>query len=173
MLNADNAEKRALLCPAVEYDGFAALIKATKQRDAARKAKQQEAQLPAQPANASPDADAPVSTPSPQPGSDSPPHDDAQEQQAMLQPPHDNTASEAHVSHVDGHLPNGVHSQLAEHPAGPKSMAELQSDNGVQRSNGTHANGSISEQRSLSGEPELLHMLQDRTVLWTMNIIGC
>ena len=104
----------------MEFHSFPALIKATRERDAARKAKQQEAQLPAQSADASPHAAAASDTP--EHASECPAHEHMDKQRAGLQAAHETSAERQDVK---GDLPNGSHTkgEHVQYPAGPQISA--------------------------------------------------
>lgn len=133
-LGIATSQWQVVSCPAVEYDSFAALIRATKERDAARKAKQQKAQLE--------DAQAPASTPN----HDSNATTSGTAAEPMHQCPDAREWGKVGVSYTKDFAPNGLpaegqgsdgqtlvgqEEQLADYPAGAQSSGDEQPSDAV------------------------------------------
>lgn len=153
-----HAQNFCCIC-AVEYDSFAALIQATKERDAARKAKQQKAQL----ADATvPASDATKSvTPTETPDQVSDAHQDGNvggllsNEQNVRHPAANGSPANRHTS--DGQAPVGNEEQLAEYPAGALSYGEVEPSDAVLPTRGKPPNSSMIMQRGASQKPAPQH----------------
>ncbi|DBA76305.1 TPA: hypothetical protein ACH3X1_010019 [Trebouxia sp. C0004] len=143
--------------PDVDYDSFAALIQATKERDAARKAKQQKAQLADAPAPAS-DATKSI-TPTEKPDQLSDAHQDGNvggllgNGQNGRHPAANGSPANRHTS--DGQTPIGNEERLTEYPAG--ALSETEPSDAVLPTRGKPPNSSMVMQRGASQEPLLQH----------------
>ena len=136
----------------MEFHSFPALIKATRERDAARKAKQKEAQLPAQSLDASPHAATASDTP--EHALKSTVHAPIDGQQADPQAAPETSAERPDVN---GHLPNGSHAkgEHVQYPAGPQSSAngaEHHAEASLLQSSRPFSS-SVAKQRSQSQDP--------------------
>jgi hypothetical protein len=153
-----HAQSFCCMC-AVEYDSFAALIQATKERDAARKAKQQKAQLADAPAPASVATNSITAPDAPNQLSDA--HQDGNvggllsNGQNVRHPDANGLLENRHTS--DGQTPIGDEEQLAEYPAGALSSGGSQPSDAVLPTRGKPPNSSRVMQRGPSQEPALQH----------------
>ena len=150
---------------AVEYDSFAALIQATKERDAERKAKQQKdqlaaAQVPLSDSNLDPDAI--TSTFGTAAMHRSAHHISGVHQltggDGQLtdgQQPEGQTSNGHHIGvpALDGQLPHGQACRMAEYPAGVQSSGEEGQSAAVLPTRGMPAGGNIAQYKPNSEEP--------------------
>ena len=152
-----HAQSFCCMC-AVEYDSFAALIQATKERDAARKAKQQKAQLADAPAPAS-DATKSI-TPTDALDQLSDAHQGGNvggllsNGQNMRHPDANRSPANRHT--IDGRTLVGSEKQLAAYPAGALSGRSEPSD-AVLPTRGKPPNSSMVMQRGASQESAAQH----------------
>jgi len=150
-----HAQSFCCIC-AVEYDSFAALIQATKERDAARKAKQQKAQLADAPADATKSI-----TPTDAPDQLSDAHQGGNVGGLLSNGQNvrhsDANGSPANRHTSDGQTLIGSEEQLAEYPAGALSSGGSQPSDAVLPTRGKPPNSSMVMQRGAFQEPALQH----------------
>ena len=137
---------------AAEYDSFAALIQATKERDAARKARQQKAQLADAPASVATNSIRPTDTPDQLSAA----HQDGHEGGLLSNglkirhPAANRSVANRHTN--DGQTPMRIEEQLAEYPAGVLSSGGSEHSDAVLPTRGKPPNGSMVMQRGASQE---------------------